>query len=156
MKIPQDAIDPLLDDWPVARLATTGPDGRPHLVPIVFFRDGDLIFSAVDGKPKSGGELARVRNVERCPGVSLLLDDYSPDWSRLWWLRIDGMASVLRPEAGEADPEVARARRGLRRKYPQYQETPLLADPPTLLRVQITAIQGWCASPRALRDRPRV
>ena len=48
------------------------------------------------------------------------------------------------------------ARAGLRRKYPQYQETPLLADPPTLLRVQITAIHGWCASPQVLRGRPRV
>ncbi|MFP5283185.1 MAG: pyridoxamine 5'-phosphate oxidase family protein, partial [Actinomycetes bacterium] len=33
---------------PVARLATVRPDGRPHIVPVVFVLAGDVIFSAVD------------------------------------------------------------------------------------------------------------
>ena len=36
----------------VARLATAGPDGLPHLVPIVFALVGDVLHTAVDGKPK--------------------------------------------------------------------------------------------------------
>jgi nitroimidazol reductase NimA-like FMN-containing flavoprotein (pyridoxamine 5'-phosphate oxidase superfamily) len=36
----------------VARLATVGADGAPHLVPLVFAVDGDTVYSAVDAKPK--------------------------------------------------------------------------------------------------------
>jgi len=36
----------------VARMATVRPDGRPHLVPIVFAVEGDAIYSGVDTKPK--------------------------------------------------------------------------------------------------------
>ena len=147
MQLPRQSIEHLLDHWPVARLATLGADGRPHVVPIVFTREGSQILSAVDAKPKSGRELARVRNIERQPLVSLLLDDYATDWSRLWWIRVDGMGSVLR----DADaPEMAVALAGLRRKYPQYQETSPLVEPPTLLRVRITAVRSWCASPEAV------
>ena len=44
----------------VARLATTDPDGRPHLVPIVFALDGDTLYSAVDRKPKRSSKLRRI------------------------------------------------------------------------------------------------
>ena len=36
----------------VARLATADAAGVPHLVPVVFAVDGDLVYSAVDAKPK--------------------------------------------------------------------------------------------------------
>ena len=149
MQLPRTAIEQLLDHWPVARLATVGPEGRPHMVPIVFYREGPLIYSSVDAKPKSGRELARVQNVGRSPRVSLLLDDYSEDWSRLWWLRVDGTGSVLR----DADAaEMVIAVDGLRRKYPQYQQTSPLGEPPTLLRVRMTAVGSWCAGPNAVPD----
>ena len=44
----------------VARLATLTPDGRPHLVPVVFAVLGDTVYSAVDAKPKRTLELARL------------------------------------------------------------------------------------------------
>ncbi len=83
MKLPPDAIEHLLDHWPVARLATLGEDGRPHQVPVVFVRSGDELWTPVDGKPKARGPLARTRNVRRDPNVSLLLDHYEKDWTRL-------------------------------------------------------------------------
>ncbi|HEV7885596.1 MAG TPA: pyridoxamine 5'-phosphate oxidase family protein, partial [Solirubrobacteraceae bacterium] len=46
----------------VARLATVGEDGAPHLVPIVFALDGDRIYHAVDRKPKRTTALRRVAN----------------------------------------------------------------------------------------------
>jgi len=36
----------------VARLATVGADGRPHVVPVCFALDGDMLYTAVDEKPK--------------------------------------------------------------------------------------------------------
>ena len=42
----------------VARLATAGGDGQPHLVPVTFAVDGDRIYTAVDHKPKKTAEPA--------------------------------------------------------------------------------------------------
>src|SRR6266540_4372757 len=54
--------DPRLTTARVARLATTDPDGRPHLVPIVFALEGDTLYSAVDRKPKRSSKLRRIEN----------------------------------------------------------------------------------------------
>lgn len=104
----------------IARLATVTPDGRPHIVPIVFALEGNRIYSIVDTKPKASTSLARLRNIEANPRVSLLVDAYSDDWERLWWVRADGSATVV------ADgPDRERAITLLRAKYPQYLDADL-------------------------------
>ena len=138
------AIDALLARWPVARLATLRPDGRPHLVPIVFAWVGGALWSPVDAKPKRPVELERLRNLRRDPRVTLLLDDYREDWRQLWWIRLEGRAElrpVPVPEAGET----GRAAAALRAKYPQYGSTALFLGVPTLIRVEIEVRRGWCA-----------
>jgi len=79
----------------VARLATTGSDGQPHLVPVTFAVDGDRICTAVDHKPKTTRNLRRLRNIEENPRVALLADHYAEDWAALWWVRVDGRASIV-------------------------------------------------------------
>lgn len=103
----------------VARLATVTGDGRPHLVPCCFALVGHRIVSAVDAKPKSTAALRRLDNIAANPSVSVLVDHYDEDWSRLWWIRVDGTAEV----AG-AGPERAAALRALATKYPQYRDEP--------------------------------
>ena len=71
-------------DARVARLATADPAGRPHLVPFCFVLEGDELLSAVDAKPKSSRRLRRLENVRANPAVSVLVDHYEEDWSRLW------------------------------------------------------------------------
>ena len=142
MKLSDEAVRSRLDDWPVARLATVDADGSPHQVPIVFARVGEALWSPIDGKPKSGGELARVRHVRDHPGVSLLLDHYADDWTRLWWIRIDAQGRVVRDHG---EPGVDAAVRALRAKYPQYERVPVLRDPPTLLAFEALRVQSWCA-----------
>lgn len=78
----------------VATLATIGDDGNPHLVPITFAVEGDVIFTAVDHKPKTTPRLRRLHNIEQNPRVALLANHYSDDWQQLWWVRVDGRASV--------------------------------------------------------------
>src|SRR2546425_2368588 len=78
----------------VARLATTDPDGRPHLVPIVFVLDGKTLYSAVDRKPKRSTPLRRIENARARPDVTILVDHYDEDWS-LWWIGLRGRARVL-------------------------------------------------------------
>jgi PPOX class probable F420-dependent enzyme len=148
MQLDDGSVAHRLATWPVARLATRGSAG-PRQVPIVFARvQGDL-WSPIDGKSKSGRELARVRDVRADPRVSVLLDEYGPDWSRLWWIRIDGVADVVRPADPKSDSRVADALAALRAKYPQYESVPILREPPTLLRVRPRTVTSWCAGPGA-------
>jgi len=145
VELSPETIQDQLTRWPVARLATIGVDGRPHMVPIVFAYVGDCLWSPVDGKPKRGGELARVRNLRAHPEVSLLLDDYDSDWTQLWWIRIDATAKVLQP-ASANDPQLSAAIAALEAKYPQYASVPVLRDPPTLIAFEPTRIMSWTAS----------
>jgi PPOX class probable F420-dependent enzyme len=118
----------------VARLATVGADGTPHLVPVTFALRGDTVVIAVDHKPKRTTDLKRLRNIEAQPRVSLLADHYTEDWARLWWVRADGTARVVR-EGGPVGELVA--------KYPQY-----AARPPAgpVILVAIRSWRGWTAS----------
>lgn len=150
MEIPKQLVDRLLESWPVARLATAGARGRPGALPIVFAFVRGYLWSPIDGKPKRVGELARVRRVTENPHVELLLDEYDADWSKLWWLRIEGDARVVEPPDPERDPDVQPVLAALRKKYPQYTSVAVLRDPPTLLAIRPTRIRSWCASEAAL------
>jgi PPOX class probable F420-dependent enzyme len=126
-------------DSRVARLATLDSDGRPHLVPIAFVLVGNTLYSAVDAKPKRSRTLRRIENARRRPEVTVLIDHYDDDWTRLWWVRLRGRARVL--EAGE---EAERALVLLTAKYEQYRRAP-----PGLpvLAIDIGEWRGWAASP---------
>lgn len=129
--------DPRLTAARVARLATIDPDGRPHLVPIVFALDGETLYSAVDRKPKRSKKLRRLGNARARPEVTILVDHYEEDWGRLWWIRLRGRARVL--DEGE---EHDRALVLLRQKYAQYRD-----EPPTgpVLAVDISEVREWNA-----------
>lgn len=128
-----------------AHLATTGSSG-PHLVPICFALAGDVVYSAIDHKPKAttkittgtGRRLRRLDNIRADPRISVLVDHYEDDWTRLWWVRADGRARIL--EAGE---ERATALAQLIAKYPQYR-----ADPPDgpVLAMDIERWSSWSGS----------
>ena len=146
MPLSPRAIEARLAHEPRAVLATLRADGGAALVPIVFARVGDALWSPVDGKPKSGAALARVANLERDPRAALLLDGYGADWSRLWWLRVEGRARVVREPQALAAGEAA-----LRAKYAQYRETALHAGEPMLLRIELGAVTSWAATDAAVR-----
>jgi PPOX class probable F420-dependent enzyme len=150
MKLPSRTIDYVLGSWPIARLATTGPTG-PHIVPVVFTHLAGSLWSPIDGKPKRGGQLMRVSNVLSDPRAALLFDAWHTDWSLLWWLRIDVVASVVTPITPLTRP-ASDAVAALQAKYPQYQHVPVLGEPPTLLRLTIEQTQSWCAGTAAIES----
>jgi PPOX class probable F420-dependent enzyme len=119
----------------VARLATTGADMRPHLVPVTFALTGDLVVSAVDQKPKRTTDLRRLRNIGDNPNVALLWDHYDDDWRRLWWVRADGRAEVV--HTGDRWHAAVAA---LRERYAQYRERP--PGGPVVL-VTVESWSGW-------------
>jgi PPOX class probable F420-dependent enzyme len=119
----------------VARLATSDPAGQPHLVPIVFaLAPGDVLYSAVDAKPKATTELRRLANIRANPRVAVLVDFYDEDWRRLWWVRADGLASVVPAEEAVEGLDLLASR------YPAYRG----ARPDgAVVRVEISAWTGW-------------
>lgn len=122
----------------VARLGTIGRGGVPHLVPFCFVLEDDVLYFAVDRKPKRSVTLQRLRNVALDPRVSVLVDHYENDWSRLWWIRLDGRARTLDP-----NEEAERALALLGAKYAQYR----LAPPPgPVVKVDLERWTGWAAS----------
>jgi PPOX class probable F420-dependent enzyme len=140
----------------VGRLATVTASGTPHLVPVVFALVDDYVYTAVDGKPKTTVALKRLANIEANGRASLLVDEYTDDWSGLWWVRADGSAQVLaadneprrtHPGAGppgqETAAQVDAAIEALTRKYPQY-----VSQPPsgTVIAMRVTRWRWWEAT----------
>jgi PPOX class probable F420-dependent enzyme len=120
----------------VAKRATVGSEGAPHLVPITFaLLDERTLITAVDHKPKRTTALRRLANIEANPQVSVLVDHYESDWERLWWVRADGRARVEKAApAGAAEALVAR--------YEQYREHPPRGP---FIIVKIQRFSSWSA-----------
>ena len=97
----------------------------------------DVVYSAVDSKPKRTRTLRRIENARRRPYVTLLVDHYDEDWSRLWWVRLRGHARVL-----DRGAEAERALALLRAKYRQYRDAGPTAP---VLAVDVLEWRGWSA-----------
>ncbi len=120
----------------VAYLATVRADGSPHVVPIVFAVDGDVIYAIADPKPKRGPDLLRHRNIAANPAVSLLIDEYHEPWNGIWWVRADGLARIV-----DDGPERDTAISLLQAKYPDYATwtTPFGAA----MVMEVTRVTSW-------------
>ena len=122
-----------------ATLATIDADGRPRLVPICFVVIDGVLWSPIDEKPKSTSDpraLARVRDIEARPDVTVLVDRWSEDWAELAWLRVDGRAELV-----ASQPAVVEA---LRAKYQQYADHDLEHRP--MIGIVIEHATSWFAS----------
>ncbi|HET7181954.1 MAG TPA: pyridoxamine 5'-phosphate oxidase family protein [Candidatus Limnocylindrales bacterium] len=119
-------------------LATINRTGAPDLVPVCFAIVGDALAIPVDSvKPKRSTALGRIRNLERDPRATLLLERWDPaDWSRLWWVR----ASLVRADvAADVAGQLVAA---LRERYPQYAQVEFDA----VITFRIEQIGGWEAA----------
>jgi PPOX class probable F420-dependent enzyme len=103
----------------------------------VFALDGDTLYSAVDKKPKRSQTLRRIENARIRPDVTVLVDHYERDWSRLWWVRLRGRARVL-----DGGAEAERAIALLTEKYEQYRDAP---PTPPVLALDVAEWRSWAA-----------
>ncbi len=122
----------------VGRLATASADGRPHVVPVCYAFDGALLYTPIDEKPKrvGAGGLRRIKNLRENPRVSLVVDDYDDDWSKLGFLIVQGRVEIV-----ERGGERSGALMLLREKYPQYRAMALEERP--LLVIEPDSVTAW-------------
>jgi PPOX class probable F420-dependent enzyme len=133
-----EELSRLAEAAPIARLATVDPAGNPRVVPCCFALDGDVVYSAVDHKPKRTSRLARLDDIRGHPAVSLVVDHYEDDWSQLWWVRLDGSARVV-----DDGPVWQRGVDLLVAKYRQYQER---APTGPVIVIAVERRRSWSAS----------
>jgi PPOX class probable F420-dependent enzyme len=122
-----------------ATLATLNRTGVADLVPVCFAIVGDWLAIPIDSvKPKGSTALGRVRNLERDPRATLLMERWdAADWTRLWWVRV----SVRRDTA--PSQTLATLVGALGDRYPQYRDAPFT----DVLAFRIEKVGGWSASP---------
>lgn len=97
-----------------------------------------MIYVPIDHKPKSGNRLQRLTNIAHQPKISLLVDHYDVDWSKLWWVRVDGESEV-----SEEPATTSVAHSMLKSKYPQYEAVAL---EPLVIMIRSTHVASWSAT----------
>ncbi len=124
----------------MGRLATADTSGRPLVVPVCYTFDGEAVYSAIDAKPKRtpGRALRRVRNIEENPQVSLVVDRYDEDWSRLCYVIVEGRADLL-----TGGPSYAGAVELLTAKYAQYRALGLDRTAGLVIAITPTRFLSW-------------
>jgi hypothetical protein len=71
--------------------------------------------------------------------VTVLAHHYDEDWSRLWWVRVDGRATIE-----TAGSDFDRGLIALRRRYLQYGSVALTGP---VIRIEIEQATTWIANP---------
>lgn len=134
------AVERFILSHVVARLATADKNGQPHVIPFCYAFDGKHFYFVVDEKPKrqTGKPLKRIRNMLENPQVSLVIDDYSDDWTQLAYVLVTGSAQLVEDES-----EYNAALTLLRGRYPQYRVMSLSFPHNTLVRIKPQKVLAW-------------
>ena len=125
----------------LGHLATTAPDGAPHVMPVCYALDDEALYFVADEKPKRrpARELLRLRNLRANPRAAVVVDDWDEDWTRLAWVLVRGSARIV------SDPAAHGTAVGLlRARYPQYRAM-VLDDPARnpVVRIDPTRVVLW-------------
>jgi PPOX class probable F420-dependent enzyme len=127
-----------LESCRVAHLATADARGAPHVVPVCFVIFGQTLYITIDEKPKRqpAARMKRLRNIGENPVVSLVVDRYDEDWTRLAWVMLRGHAEIL-----VGGPEHDAAQALLRERYAQLNAMNIESCP--VIAVRIEHITSW-------------
>lgn len=123
----------MLERERVARVATVGNGGVPHLVPVCHVLVGDKLYFG------SGRKGRKVLNVAANPRIALTVDVYSDDWDHIAGVMVQGRARVI-----ERGPRFRRLRRRLYAKYPHYpREAALGESDSVIIEVTPARVFSW-------------
>jgi PPOX class probable F420-dependent enzyme len=128
----------------VGHLGTADRTGQPLVVPICYAWDGGHLYSAIDAKPKIERveRLRRIRNIRENASVSVVIDRYDEEWTRLRYVIIQGQARIL---TGGTD--FSRGADLLLEKYPQYRAMGLDREAGLMIEVEPTKVTHWQWTP---------
>ncbi|HMG34133.1 MAG TPA: TIGR03668 family PPOX class F420-dependent oxidoreductase [Blastocatellia bacterium] len=134
-----ESTDNFISSHRVAHLATADDAGQPLVIPVCYVLSRGILYSALDEKPKAiaARSLRRAKNIQQNPRVSLVIDDYSDDWSQLAYVLISGKAELIFPDHAEH----ARAVELLRNKYDQYRSMAIHEAP--MIRIVPERVKRW-------------
>lgn len=114
-------------------LATVHAGRGVDPVPVVFVVVDRSIVVPVDTvKAKSTTRLQRLANLDADARCAVLVDHYEEDWSRLWWVRAHGTATVGEPTAHHLDV--------LGGRFPAYRRPGAVA---ATIVIAVSEIRGW-------------
>jgi len=117
----------------VCRVATAGPEGRSHLVPVCHVLSGEKIYFG------SGRNGRKVKNLKANPQIAVTIDLYSDEWSQLRGVMVQGTARLI-----ERGPRFKQARARLYAKYPQYaKEAAISPSDSVVVEVTPTHVFSW-------------
>jgi len=125
----------------VARLGTVDQKLYPYVVPIVFVFHENSFFIPLDEKKKTvnSKNLKRVKNIEKNPNVTLLIDRYQNNWKKLFFLMIHGKATVINGNSKLMD----KIHKLLISKYPQYKK---IGIGNSCIKIEPTKVRFWSNS----------
>lgn len=129
----------LIKGTKVARLATVDQKSHPYVVPVVFVFHKNSFFIPIDEKTKSVNpkNLKRVKNIEKNPNVTLLIDKYQDDWKNLFFLMIHGKAKVIDEKDCKLMDKIHKL---LILKYPQYKK---IGVGDSCITIEPTKVRFW-------------
>jgi PPOX class probable F420-dependent enzyme len=127
------AVARLFERERVCRVATSNPEGVPHLVPVCQVVSGGKIWFA------SGTDGRKAKNLAANPRVALTIDLYSDDWAHIKGVMVQGRARLY-----ARGPRFRKIRALLYKKYPQYaREAALDESDSVVVEVTPTRIFTW-------------
>jgi PPOX class probable F420-dependent enzyme len=135
----------LINRAKVARLATVDQKLYLYVVPVVFVFHENSFFIPLDEKIKTVNpkNLKRVKNIEKNPNVTLLIDKYQNDWKKLFFLMIHGKAKVFDGNNKLMD----KIHKLLVSKYPQYKK---IGIGNSCIKIDPTKVRFWSNSQKII------
>ena len=116
----------------VCRVATTGPSGVPHVVPVVHVLvDGKICFA-------SERTAKKVAHLRTHPYAALTVDLYAEDWSGLKGVTVQGPVRLL-----DGGPRFRKLRKLLYEKYPQYPEEAAIEEGDVIVEITPRHAFAW-------------
>ena len=100
-----DEMQAFFDEERVVTIATIGPNGRPHLMPLWYIVDKGLIAGWTFGKSQ------KVRNLERVPQATLQIEAGRDRYQQLRGVMLECNVEILRDQADVEAIGLALARR---------------------------------------------
>jgi len=125
-------VERYLEGQPVGRLATSTPDGVPHVAALCYGNDQDLLYINTDSESKKG------RNISNNSKVAFIVDEY------LSWEKNRGVIILGEAEFKTNGPLFRRGRDLIYSKYPKWKQAwPIEENESDVLVIRPTNVIDW-------------